>query len=203
MESTKLHAPASELAILSRSNLPALTSSQLIEGHLPRASTSTLLPTRTEDDDDDVEEEVVQVEKKRKIKGVKGPNPLSMKKKVKPPPTTSGNSAPLNNSRSTSSKLKKKEEVRPPKVKGKGESLEIEREKKRPRVDDVEGKVVTLSSRGAMRPVASAAVTDVGEEAGEGPIKKRKRSRGKKGNVTAPGAVVAEGVENTANDVAK
>lgn len=201
MESTKLHAPASELAILSRSNLPALTSSQLIEGHLPRASTSTLIPTRTEEDEDDVED-VVQVEKKRKIKGVKGPNPLSMKKKVKPPPTTSGNSAPLNDSRSKS-KSKKKEEVIPPKVKGKGESLEIEREKKRPRVDDVEGKVVTLSSRGATRPVASAAVTDVGEEAGEGPIKKRKRSRGKKGNVTATTAVAADGVQKPTNDVAE
>jgi hypothetical protein len=201
MESTKLHAPASELAILSRSNLPALTSSQLIEGHLPRASTSTLIPTRTEEDEDNVED-VVQVEKKRKIKGVKGPNPLSMKKKVKPPPTTSGNSAPLNDSRSKS-KSKKKEEVIPPKVKGKGESLEIEREKKRPRVDDVEGKVVTLSSRGAMRPVASVAVTDVGEEAGEGPIKKRKRSRGKKGNVTASSAVAADGVQKPTNDVAE
>jgi hypothetical protein len=201
MESTKLHAPASELAILSRSNLPALTSSQLIEGHLPRASTSTLIATRTKDDEDDVED-VVQVEKKRKIKGVKGPNPLSMKKKVKPPPTTSGNSAPLNDARSKS-KSKKKEEVIPPKVKGKGESLEIEREKKRPRVDDVEGKVVTLSSRGATRPVASVAVTDVGEEAGEGPIKKRKRSRGKKGNVTASSAVAADGAQKPMDDVAE
>ena len=165
MENQKLHVPKSELTQLAKSALPPSVGSNLIIGTLPLASSSAL-PT-----DEPSEPEVVPT-KKRKIKGPKGPNPLSVKKK-----STSANAMEVK-PRAVKVKVGEGEEKGEKKGKGKlngkefGETKEVEREKKRPRVDDAEGKVVTLASRDLVREGAA--------------IKKRKRSRGKKeGGVAA------------------
>lgn len=86
MEQIKLQVPLTELSILARSNpVPKSISTNLIIGSLPLASTS--FPS-TSHDGTQVEEqdEKAPAKKKKKIRGPKGPNPLSIKKKLGPAP---------------------------------------------------------------------------------------------------------------------
>ncbi|KAM0746750.1 Fcf1-domain-containing protein, partial [Meredithblackwellia eburnea MCA 4105] len=78
MENAKLHAPISELAALKSIPLPS-NSTSLITAGLPLASSSALPSTGGGEEADG--EKVEPALKKRKKKGPKGPNPLSVKKK--------------------------------------------------------------------------------------------------------------------------
>ena len=171
MENQKLHVPKSELTQLAKSVLPPSTESNLIIGNLPLASSSALSA-----EPGSAEPAELPV-KKRKVKGPKGPNPLSVKKK-----STSANSTEVKPRAPKVAVVEEGDKKGEKKEKGKlsgkefGETKEVEREKKRPRVDDAEGKVVTLASRDLVRE--------------GGAIKKRKRSRAKKETV-AEGAGAA------------
>lgn len=79
MENEKLHAPASELAFLTKTSIPSTNSSALIDAGLPFASTSTL------PEEAPASPPAADGPKKRKRKGPAGPNPLSIRKKKKDP----------------------------------------------------------------------------------------------------------------------
>lgn len=178
METIKLHAPASELALLSSSKHPvskSLNSTTLIDSHLAPSASSSKLPPPSEAEN--ATEDQAQKPKKKK-KGPSGPNPLSVRKK-KPTPASN-------------------EKVEKGKHNGKQSEKQAPEKRKRQRDDTDE--VKSLSSRTSVRQSAAGAQGE-GEVASgattitEGPRKRKRRRTGKKvesGESTAAAALVAE-----------
>ncbi|KAM0790801.1 hypothetical protein ACM66B_004648 [Microbotryomycetes sp. NB124-2] len=151
MERQKLHVPASEMALLKGQPVPSGSS------HIVGAESSTAEYTDAtsnvggENGAAAAEHEGVE-QKKQKRKGPKGPNPLSVKKKVKAADNNNGN-ASKKRSRDGSD----------------DESTRQDRaEQKRKRVENESVKVASLAKRGELRE-------------GDQARKKRKRSKKKKG----------------------
>ncbi|GAA5870126.1 hypothetical protein JCM1840_003591 [Sporobolomyces johnsonii] len=149
MESAKLHAPAAELALLSGQPLPAPASSD----------------SDSDSDAADTTTGAAEPPTKKKKRGPKGPNPLSVKKKKKQAPTPG--------SRAAAGKKRPREDA----------GGEVgERKRKR---DDPEGTVVSMAARGA----GAGGGGGGGEGGGEA---RKKRKRRKKGGAAA-GAAGGEG----------
>ncbi|GAA5941591.1 rRNA-processing protein UTP23 [Sporobolomyces koalae] len=157
MENAKLHAPLSELALLSGQPLP-----------------STSKPTEEEELEKSGDDELDKPTKKKKVRGPKGPNPLSVPKKKKP----------LNPVQANKKRVREEEE-------------EKGQERKRKREENERVLVKSSSGRGTKRGEAVQTVDratktdsvgsgDTAERSGEGGDGKKKRKRRKKTKATEP-----------------